>query len=104
VAIVQDGEIVYAQGFGVRELGRDDPTPDRVFVMGSMSKSMTDLMVASLVDDGTIDWDTRAVNIRPDFQLADPTVTSSVTMRDLLSMPAGLGEGDNLWRGSCWAV
>jgi CubicO group peptidase (beta-lactamase class C family) len=100
VAIVQDGKIVYAQGFGVRELGKDDPvTPDTVFVMGSMTKSVTDLMLASLVDDGIIDWDTRVVDIWPDFQLADPNVTSSVTVRDLLSMRAGLREDDSLWQG-----
>ena len=36
VAIVQGGEIVYAEGFGVKELGRDDPvTADTVFTIGS---------------------------------------------------------------------
>ena len=100
VVIVQDGEIVYAKGFGVRELGKDDPvTPDSVFVMGSMTKSVTDLMLASLVDDGTIGWDTRVVDIWPDFQLAEPEATSSVTVRDLLSMRAGLREDDSLWQG-----
>lgn len=100
VAVIQDGEIVYAEGFGVRELGKDDPvTPDTVFIMGSMTKSVTDLMLASLVDDGTITWDTRVVDIWPDFELADPEVTSSVTVRDLLSMRAGLREDDSLWQG-----
>lgn len=100
VAIVQGGEIVFSKGFGVRELGRDDPvTPDSVFVMGSMTKSVTDLMVASLVADGTLAWDTRAVDIWPDFRLADPEATASVTVRDLLSMRAGLREDAGLWQG-----
>jgi CubicO group peptidase (beta-lactamase class C family) len=101
VAVVQDGQIVYAEGFGVRELGKDDPvTPDTVFVMGSMTKSVSDMMVASLVDEGFLEWDTPAVEIWPDFRLSDPDATSSVTVRDLLSMRAGLREDGALWRGT----
>ena len=51
-----DGEIVYAEGFGVRELGKDDPvTPDTLFGIGSMTKSINAMMVASLVDDGFLE-------------------------------------------------
>jgi CubicO group peptidase (beta-lactamase class C family) len=67
--------------------------------MGSMTKSVVDMMVASLVADGTLTWDTRAVDIWPDFQLADPKATASVTVRDLLSMRAGLREDSSLWQG-----
>jgi CubicO group peptidase (beta-lactamase class C family) len=100
IAVVQDGKTVYAEGFGVRELGQDDPvTPDSLFVLGSMTKSVSDMLVAALVDEGHLDWDDRAVEILPSFQLADPDATSRVTVRDLLSMRAGLREGDELWRG-----
>ena len=100
VAIVQDGELVYAEGFGVHELGKDTPvTPDSLFLMGSMTKSVSDTLVASLVDDDFLDWDTHASEIWPDFKLADAEVTSQVTVRDLLSMRAGLRDGDPLWEG-----
>ena len=94
VAVVQNGEIVYAQGFGVRELGKDDPiTPDTVFVMGSMTKSVTDLMLASLVDGGNIEWDTRVVDIWPDFQMADPEVHLKCYPARSVEYACGFGGG-----------
>ena len=100
VAVVQDGEIVYAEGFGVRELGKDDPvTPDTLFGIGSMTKSINAMKVATLVDEGLLDWDTPAVEIWPDFQLADPDVSSIVSLRDLLSMRTGMSPDDTLWEG-----
>ena len=102
VGVVQGGEIVYAEGFGVRELGTDDPiTPDTVWVMGSMTKGVTNMLVASLVDEGFLDWDTPAVEIWPDFQLANADANADVTVRDLLSMQAGLrrNEDSEIWEG-----
>src|SRR5437762_550904 len=53
VSIVQGGKIVYARGFGVRELGRSDPvTPQTLMMIGSTGKSMTTMMMATLVDEG----------------------------------------------------
>src|SRR5690606_40545451 len=52
VAVIQDGKGVYVNGFGVRELGNEDPvTPDTLMMIGSVTKSMTSMMTASLVDD-----------------------------------------------------
>ena len=100
VAVVADGEVVYAEGFGVREIGKDDPvTPDTLFGIGSMTKSINAMMLASLVDDGFLEWDTLATEIWPDFQLADPHATSTVTVRDLLSQRTGMSREDELWRG-----
>lgn len=100
IAIVQDGEIVYAEGFGVRELGTDVPvTPDTQFIMGSMTKSVSDMLIAVLVDEGFLNWDTLAVEIWPDFQLSNPDVAADVTVRDLLSMRSGLREDGSLWQG-----
>src|SRR3954467_777001 len=42
VAVVQGGEVVYLQGFGVRELGDSElVTPDTLMMIGSVTKSMT---------------------------------------------------------------
>ena len=55
----KDGEVVYAQGFGVRELGGTVPvTPDTLMMIGSVTKSMTSTMAATVVDDGWLSWDT----------------------------------------------
>ena len=42
VSVVQGGEVVYANGFGVRELGKSNPvTPETLMMVGSVTKSMT---------------------------------------------------------------
>ena len=84
----------------MRELGKDDPvTPNTLFGIGSMTKSINAMMVAALVDEGFLEWDTPAVEIWPDFQLADADATSAVTVRDLLSMRTGIMQDDTLWAG-----
>ena len=59
IAIVQHGQIVYAQGFGVREKGKPArATAESLMMIGSTGKSMTTMMMAALVDQGSIRWDT----------------------------------------------
>ncbi len=91
VVIVQGGEIVYAKGFGVKEIGSNDPvTADTVFTIGSLTKAMTSMMVASLVDDGLIAWDTPLVEVMPQFRLSDEQATQQITLREALGMTTGL--------------
>lgn len=59
VAVVQGGRVVYRRGFGVREFGGRAPvTPETLMMVGSTNKSMTTMLMATLVDDGALDWDT----------------------------------------------
>ena len=95
LAIVQDGKIIHTSGFGVRELGQASPvTPDTLFMIGSLPKSMTAMMIGTLVDEGVLGWDTPVVHILPDFKLADAEASRTVTFRDLLSMRSGLQNSD----------
>jgi hypothetical protein len=65
VAIVQNGEIVYAEGFGVRKVGNNDPvTPTTRFMIGSSTKPLTTLMMAKLVDMGCFAWTTPVADSR----------------------------------------
>ena len=95
IAIVQSGKIVYAKGFGVRELGKPDPvTPQTLMMIGSMGKSMTTLMMATLVDEGRIAWDTPAVKIYPGFVSSDPELTPRITLRDMVCDCTGVQRHD----------
>lgn len=95
VAIVKDGEIVYAKGFGVRQLGGDDPvTPQTLMMIGSTTKSMTTMMMATLVDDELMDWDTPVVDILPTFAVADPDITQRITVRNLVCACTGVPRRD----------
>src|SRR5690606_24801633 len=83
IAVVQDGEVVFLQGFGVKELGGTDPvTPDTQLMIGSVTKSMTSTLAATLVDEGWLTWDTPLVELLPAFAVADPDLTSRLTIAD----------------------
>src|SRR5580692_1999801 len=100
VAIVKDGKVLVAKGYGVRKLG--DPTPVDEFTMfaiGSNTKAFTTAALATLVDEGKLDWDDPVYQRLPGFVMYDPYVSHEMTIRDLLTHRSGmgLGEGDLLF-------
>jgi len=94
VGIVKDGKLVYAKGFGVREVGRPGAVDaDTQFAIGSNTKAFTTAALAILVDEGKLRWDDRVIDYLPDFRMSDPYVTREFTIRDLLTHRSGLGIG-----------
>ena len=102
VVVVKDDRIVYARGFGVREVGKPGKVdPDTVFAIGSATKAFNGAALGMLVDDGKIKWDGVVHDYMPAFVLADPYATSHATVRDLLSHRTGYNSGYGwLWTGS----
>ena len=102
VVIVKDDKIVYAKGFGVREIGKPGKIdPDTVFAIGSASKAFTGATLAMLVDEKKIAWDGVVHDYMPAFELSDPYVTNHATVRDLLAHRTGFKSGYGwLWTGS----
>jgi CubicO group peptidase (beta-lactamase class C family) len=99
VAVVYDDEVVFAEGYGVREVGTDDAvSADTVFQIASLSKPITGTALAGLVSKGIIDWDEPVHPYAPDLIFSDPWVTDHVTFADLYSHRSGLpgGVGDSL--------
>ncbi len=95
VAIVQDGEIVYRQGFGVTEKGGDTPiTPQTHMMIGSTGKSLTTMLMGTLVDEGAMTWDTPAIDVLPQFAVSDPELTESITLRNLVCACTGVPRRD----------
>lgn len=91
VAVVQGGEIVFAKGYGVREVGRPETVdPGTVFQLASVSKPIGATVIAQEVGKGTVGWDTPVVTHLPDFALADPYVTANVTVADMYAHRSGL--------------
>jgi len=100
VAVVKDGKILIAKGYGVRRVGERTPIDAHtLFQIASNTKAFTTACLALLVDTGAIGWDDPVIKYLPDFQLADPWVTREITIRDLLTHRSGLGlgAGDLLW-------
>jgi CubicO group peptidase (beta-lactamase class C family) len=98
VGILQDGEVVFAGGFGVRELGRPEkPDADTRFMIASNTKALTTLMLAKLVEAGKFDWDTPVTEILPSFALGDTATTRQVLVEHLICACTGLPRQDLEW-------
>lgn len=96
VAVVHDGQIVAARGYGWADTGADgdDPVPvdpqDTLFRVGSVSKVLTATAVMQLVEDGRVDLDTD-VEEYVDVDLGR-RFDSPITLRHLLTHTAGFEE------------
>jgi CubicO group peptidase (beta-lactamase class C family) len=100
VAVVKDGEVVFSKGYGVRELDKPAAVDAHtLFAVGSTTKAMTAALIGMLVDERKLWWDDPVVKHLPWFQLSDPYLTREITVRDLLTHRAGLGNADYLWYG-----
>ena len=94
VAIIKDNEVVLSKGFGVLKHGSTEKvTADTLFGIASNTKAMTTALLAGLVDEGQLTWQTKVIDIIPQFQLPDAYVTREFTIIDLLSHNSGLGLG-----------
>jgi CubicO group peptidase (beta-lactamase class C family) len=101
ISVVKDGRVVFAKGYGVRELGKPEPVDSAtLFAIGSTTKAMTAAAIGMLVDEGKVRWDAPVTTYLPGFQLRDPYATREVTVRDLLTHRAGLPNADFLWYGA----
>ena len=91
MAIVQDGRILSARGYGVTDVVRPQPVDSHtVFRLASLSKAFAGTMTGLLVNDGNLRWDSKVTDYVPGFQLSDPAYTAQVTVADLLSHRVGL--------------
>jgi CubicO group peptidase (beta-lactamase class C family) len=100
LAIVKDGRVLLARGYGVRALGKPVPVDERtLFGIASNTKAFTATALGLLVEEGKLQWDAPVIDYLPWFQMYDPFVTHELTIRDLLVHRSGLGlgAGDLLW-------
>ena len=99
VAVVHNGKTVFAQGFGVREVGKSAPVdPATVFQVASVSKSLTASVIAVQVRKGLVSWNDPVVRHLPQFKLSEPYVSSHATIGDFMAHHSGLprAAGDDL--------
>ena len=98
VGLIEHGKVVYAGGFGVRELDR----PERVdastlFMVASNTKAMTTLMLGKLVDRGKLTWETPVTQVLPSFRLGDAATTAQVRIKHLICACTGVPRQDYEW-------
>ncbi len=100
IAVVKDGKVIVARGYGIKTLGAPDPVgPDTRFGIASNTKAFTATALGILVEEGKVQWDAPVIRYLPEFAMYDPFVTREITIRDLLVHRSGLGlgAGDLLW-------
>jgi CubicO group peptidase (beta-lactamase class C family) len=105
IAIVKDDKVVFAKGYGVRQLNEQRPVDEKtLFAIASNTKAFTATAIGILVDEGKLRWDDPVTKYLPWFQMYDPYATREMTVRDLLSHRSGLAtfSGDLLWYESTY--
>src|SRR5947199_4479176 len=91
IAVVFQDKVVYAKGFGVRDATTKLPVDaDTVFQLASLSKPIGSTVVADLVGEGKITWDSKLSVLDPTFEMFDPWVTREITIRDMYAHRSGL--------------
>jgi CubicO group peptidase (beta-lactamase class C family) len=98
VGIVQDGKVVFAGGYGVKSLGKPEAVDgDTDFMIASNTKALTTLLLARLVAEGKLAWDTPVTSVLPSFKLGDAETTRQVNIRQLICACTGLPRQDLEW-------
>lgn len=98
IGVVMDGQVVMAEGFGVRDLESSIPVDaGTLFPIGSCTKAFTTFLLGTLVDEGKLDWDAPLRTYLPEFSLADEYASEHVDIRDMVSHRTGLPRHDLLW-------
>lgn len=98
IAIVKGKDIVYARGFGYRDVEKQLPvTPDTLFAIGSSTKAFTTFVLGTLVDEGKMEWEKPVRTYIPWFKLYDTSAGEHLTPRDLVTHRSGLPRHDLVW-------
>jgi CubicO group peptidase (beta-lactamase class C family) len=94
VAIVEQGKPYVIRSYGVRKMGEPAKVDEHtLFAIGSTTKAFTTALLAMLVDEGKLTWETKVADVLPGFKMYDPYVSSEMTIRDILVHRSGLGAG-----------
>ncbi|WP_458042296.1 MULTISPECIES: serine hydrolase [Bacteria] len=100
VAVVSNGEVVFEEGYGVRDMTTGEPVDvDTVFQIASLSKPLSSSVVAkAITEDDELSWEDPVIEYLPDFALNDPYVTEHAKIADFFSHRTGIptGGGDDL--------
>jgi CubicO group peptidase (beta-lactamase class C family) len=87
LGIIQDGELIYAKGYGLANMEYDIPNaPSSVFRIGSTSKQFTAACIVLLAEKGKLNFDDNLKSFFPDF----PDYAEEITVRHLLNHTSGI--------------
>jgi CubicO group peptidase (beta-lactamase class C family) len=94
VAVIKDDHVIYAKGYGVSSIATGKKMDENtMFAIASNTKAFTSAALGILVDEGKITWNTKVIDIIPEFRLYNPYVTEDFNIKDLLTHRSGMGLG-----------
>ncbi|MBC2838474.1 serine hydrolase [Robiginitalea sp. SC105] len=97
-AVVKDGEVQFAQAYGVRNRESGAPVNGQtLFTMASTTKAVVCMGLGILVDRGQLAWDDPVSKHLPAFDLSDPYIRGEARVQDLLTHNLGIASADLLW-------
>ncbi len=98
LALLDENKVVFSGGFGVKELGKPAPVDaDTQFGIASNTKGMVTLLLATMVDEGKLTWETPVTQLDPAFKLGDAETSSKVLVKHLVCACTGLPRQDLEW-------
>jgi CubicO group peptidase (beta-lactamase class C family) len=101
IAVVYKGELVLSKGYGKRDQKNDLPvTQNTLFAIGSSTKAFTTFTMATLANEGKLEWEEPVKNYLPEFRMHEPYVTRNITPVDLVTHRSGLPRHDLIWYGN----
>ncbi len=96
-AILKDGQLT-ARGFGITNVDNPQPiTPDTIFALASISKTVTTTAMMRLVEQGKVDLNAPVKRYLPEFKVQDEGTTNNVAIWHLLTHTPG-------WEGQLTAA
>lgn len=94
-AIVQNGKLAFSAGYGVQNLQTQTPaTPQTLFHIASIAKTMTSTAIMQLREAGKVDLDDPIVKHLPYFRVDDPR-SDQITIRQCLCHISGIGHPED---------
>ncbi|MRG43499.1 serine hydrolase [Chitinophaga sp. SYP-B3965] len=98
VAVVERDKIIYAKGFGYRDVEKKLPvTPNTQFAIGSCTKSFTAALIGSLNQEGLVDIDKPVREYLPALKFYNNEMNEQITLRDMMCHRTGLSRYDLSW-------
>lgn len=94
LALFENGQIIYAKGYGRADEFDREITPDTPFNLGSLTKSFTALVMAQLAEEGRLDLDASVVKYLPDFHTRNTSKSDQITVRHLMGHKSGFSTLD----------
>jgi beta-lactamase class C len=90
VSIVKGDSIVLSEGFGKRNSKTNKKVDGQtIFRLGSLSKGFAGILVANIINEGTMHREDKVKDYIPQFQLGDHQNTDKITLANILSHTAG---------------